>query len=1717
MAAAEQRMLESPTDIHCQISQRLQEDGLSPQCGEGEKLLYLWRLYLQVETDLKKARENEEKLKEAQTEEMQEVENYVEHIRHLSDEREALIQELETENEQLKSDLEQVRSELNGDAQKEASEMLTQQGLGEIAAATPSEQVAYLLVERAHLLDKIEGAHTPVSQSASGGRDSQELKEILEQERKDFEQELGQQRESASLMKEQLRKEHEEEISALMDENSKLEEELQEAKKKVSQLEKQTERLRQEQIEEHGALEDKQAELERDRDAAVKEKKSLSEHLASLESERDELQKEKVALSGRVSRLEKEKVSLELERDALEKERDSWKDSSTESASTPPFYMRPASPLRSPNDVALRKVIEEKTKLETEMISLRGQIRSLRNEKEAAEEETKKERGASEKLQVTIQQLQVKNKNLRQEVEEMEAQLDEAETAAEESKKLETEASQKYRLLQGEVKGLRGEAQRSSTLQDIVDILSNEKTELSSTLDGVRKEMQKVLAEREDLSCHNQQLSEGEQRLSGQLSQLKEEMTALERERDELFAERDDLMNTRNTQDGLLSSLRLELSSAQETRERISSTSEQLEKDNQQLQSKLEEVTVERDALRLSDRELSKQELIVTHLKEQIAGLTNQLSELQSQLEWARKTEQSLIDSQQTSQRAHTDSEKRLTSEIDDLRVKLQHALSELQAVKVAHHEQITAKSSLTEQLSLTESRLQETLQEKSSFQQELRNKSELEMQVRELEVRLAEKCRLADLYEDERKQRMELERKVQDLNQEQEFELSSLRTEAQTEKETRCELEFKLQELEQGMEEVKEEKEREGQSLTAKVRSLESQVQQLQNDLQAAQGEVTSLQHRCDQAEAEAEDARSEMAGLQAQVMDQASQAAIRSANTEELEASLTTMRKQLQDTLNELNHANSKVAQLEEQRAASKAELKKSLTDIRTLVFQKEVNSSKYQEMEQSVQSLRQDLKESKEALGVAKSQLRDKNSLLDTVRHETELLNRELEHLRETSASDSEEKNQQFQRLKVAEDKVRQLEKDNVELAGKLSESIHQREQLSEKLEKEKLRHTDSHHQSARYVEQLESDLNAANKHIRCLREELQQQQSSVFKLEASSLGQTAKYESMVSRLESELKEVKLQHRREMDTLTDKVTATAAESRDAKTDLREKEQTIVELRREVSKAQTGGERLQAQLMSESKARSDLENRNTTLEHEMTKVWSQVRMLMERNNHLESGKKMLEEDLDRKSNMVRQLENSLSSRESSLQSCLKEWQSRAESAEKQVKQLEQDLSLAESKVAVVEQQLKSAEVNQTDLSEKSHQLATVRNQLEGEKLQRTLLDQTVAELKHQVSLLKQREGKVLMDNKDLQVKVHDLEIRLDSLPDHTDTLTSYSFQMTMTDASRQSLMEQITCLQREVKALQYELLTSNERRDIDLQRLEERKQRAKVKLMKAREFYSVERTKCREHMRQMDNDLRLTRAALQKELEWKDKMDSNYKHLLEEKRELICRLTEQEEVIRDKTRSLSMVQVRAAYLEDENRHLQRRADSLSAQKHTLDRLVRDFQHNREWEAARQVEAHQHQQHLQDDGLVTTPGLNFTGGSTGTVTSDLGHSGDVTWEQDLADDGKLVFRPGSSLHHPSPLPLPSSDFHHLHSSSVLSQGFSTLLGKGGGGGGGGGEGLAMYRQKGGRMVGAVESGGEDDLMVKLYRDGVVGGGGRKGVVRMGEEGGETGADEFEA
>ena len=94
-----------------EIDKRLRKDGFKTDIEVEHKLRYLWRQLLRSETSLASSLESVEKLRKQHAQEMAEVETYVDHIRQLSNEREALTLELEVENEKLKSDLEDMKQD----------------------------------------------------------------------------------------------------------------------------------------------------------------------------------------------------------------------------------------------------------------------------------------------------------------------------------------------------------------------------------------------------------------------------------------------------------------------------------------------------------------------------------------------------------------------------------------------------------------------------------------------------------------------------------------------------------------------------------------------------------------------------------------------------------------------------------------------------------------------------------------------------------------------------------------------------------------------------------------------------------------------------------------------------------------------------------------------------------------------------------------------------------------------------------------------------------------------------------------------------------------------------------------------------------------------------------------------------------------------------------------------------------------------------------------------------------------------------------------------------------------------------------------------------------------------------------------------------------------------------------------------------------------------
>ncbi|XP_075045742.1 uncharacterized protein LOC142106647 [Mixophyes fleayi] len=184
--------------VHFQLEDivgKLKERGLSPETSTEEYLYFLWNLYQAAESKLQTATSSLEELRLQQAEEMKEVESYVAHIRSLTEEREALTTDFEKENIQLRIELEKLRVQQESQL-KEVEEMLDQEGLNEIANSSPSEQMAYVLVERATLLEKLEALEQKT--------DSHSESDIKRQVRLAM---LHQQRESMRRTKESLNKE----------------------------------------------------------------------------------------------------------------------------------------------------------------------------------------------------------------------------------------------------------------------------------------------------------------------------------------------------------------------------------------------------------------------------------------------------------------------------------------------------------------------------------------------------------------------------------------------------------------------------------------------------------------------------------------------------------------------------------------------------------------------------------------------------------------------------------------------------------------------------------------------------------------------------------------------------------------------------------------------------------------------------------------------------------------------------------------------------------------------------------------------------------------------------------------------------------------------------------------------------------------------------------------------------------------------------------------------------------------------------------------------------------------------------------------------------------------------------------------------------------------------------------------------------------------------
>ncbi|XP_055039919.2 uncharacterized protein [Misgurnus anguillicaudatus] len=137
------------------MEQRLLEEGLDPSASSDERLSLLWDLLVRNEKTVSSLNQHIQDLHKQHNAEIQKVQQYVNEIKSLTKTRDSVALDLERENETLRVTLDEIH--LQKEAQKsEITEMLLQEGLADIIPMSLSEQVAYLLADRASLLEKIQ-------------------------------------------------------------------------------------------------------------------------------------------------------------------------------------------------------------------------------------------------------------------------------------------------------------------------------------------------------------------------------------------------------------------------------------------------------------------------------------------------------------------------------------------------------------------------------------------------------------------------------------------------------------------------------------------------------------------------------------------------------------------------------------------------------------------------------------------------------------------------------------------------------------------------------------------------------------------------------------------------------------------------------------------------------------------------------------------------------------------------------------------------------------------------------------------------------------------------------------------------------------------------------------------------------------------------------------------------------------------------------------------------------------------------------------------------------------------------------------------------------------------------------------------------------------------------------------------------------------------------
>eukprot|EP00076_Gallus_gallus_P028857 XP_015152713.1 coiled-coil domain-containing protein 30 isoform X3 [Gallus gallus] len=544
----------------------------------------------------------------------------------------------------------------------------------------------------------------------------------------------------------------------------------------------------------------------------------------------------------------------------------------------------------------------------------------------------------------------------------------------------------------------------------------------------------------------------------------------------------------------------------------------------------------------------------------------------------------------------------------------------------------------------------------------------------------------------------------------------------------------------------------------------------------------------------------------------------------------------------------------------------------------------------------------------LELLREDLKTEKKVSELVR-ENEQVNK-LKHQREDVSVDGKAYEEQMAKVVFLEEQIRNLTDEQEQLCSELLESNKKREELEKQLKES----NEEKQSLLEEIAQLKQDiLTTREQHDSTFEEALRMNQGTVhrdnrFLTSQSSAG------SLDGSIKQSLSEERFQ---------------------------QQEERLQQLRHDLRRVQNLCSSAERELRYEREKNIDLQKQNLLLQQECTKVKAELKQA--RTKLLDSTEtcSSLSAQWEKSQQKVKELEQELlkcsqaDKLQSSLQEKLVQEKSKVYEAQKQISKIQQKLKDSQHQLLLAEARVSDKKLLEEELKEARENEARVQQELREELLKRKLLEQQVEELRQQLRHSHETEASLAKMHVELQAKT------LHALEDDKKTDSGEHLQC---QKESQKLSEQLSLLKEENKALYEEGVRLLNQKDLYVRKYNEMQLRHKEKIRRAKATFIHEVKQRDSRIKQLENELSESKLQVEKGKALIAQITTENEKLLQERRRLLQRITDQEETPWSNRSTVAALQSRMKILDEENMRLHESKLHLSGHMHTSQRTLRSI-----------------------------------------------------------------------------------------------------------------------------------------------------------------------------